>query len=82
MFVVVRQMLTIHIKAREPFYHDPLPPGEDLYQMLADVGFSGAQGWDTEDHYVAAGLLGWDLIVYSRKETAPLFMIAVKRGLT
>jgi ubiquinone/menaquinone biosynthesis C-methylase UbiE len=45
----------IHRGKGEPIQNDLLPPGEELYRTLVDLGFFGVQVQDTESHYVAVG---------------------------
>ena len=47
----------IHGGVGPPVDHDLLPPGEEIRQMLIRAGFSDVQVQDTEDHYVAVGVL-------------------------
>jgi ubiquinone/menaquinone biosynthesis C-methylase UbiE len=50
----------IHRSGGKAIENDLLPPGEELYRMLVEVGFSAVQVEDTASHYVAVGC--WDTV--------------------
>jgi ubiquinone/menaquinone biosynthesis C-methylase UbiE len=50
----------IHRSSGKAIQNDLLPPGEELYRMLVDVGFSAVDVQDTASHYVAVGC--WDMV--------------------